>query len=115
MNVLTRQLPPKGEFSMPETETVAPAKASTKPRKVVAKKKPTKRMKTDVRPGSKVARILGLVKRPNGASLEELMKATGWQRHSVHGFLSGTIKNKMGLRLNSIDRKNGERAYRLAS
>ena len=45
----------------------------------------------------------------------ELRKATGWQAHSVRGFLSGAVKKKMGLRIDSVSRDDGERAYRVAS
>ena len=67
------------------------------------------------RRGSKTAKVLDLLKRPGGASLKELMKATGWQQHSVRGFLSGTLKKKMGLKLESSRREGEERAYRLRS
>src|SRR5258706_14190017 len=67
------------------------------------------------RDGSKAAKILELLKRPGGATSKELMKATGWQQHSVRGFLSGTIKKKMGLKLESSRREGEERAYRLRS
>ena len=43
------------------------------------------------------------------------MKATGWQAHSVRGFISGTLGTKMGLRVNSERREDGERLYTLAS
>ena len=49
------------------------------------------------RAGSKTNAILELLKRPDGVTAKELMKATGWQPHSVRGFLSGTISKKMGL------------------
>src|SRR5207253_6637830 len=67
------------------------------------------------RRGSKTAKVLDLLKRPGGASLKELMKATGWQPHSVRGFLSGTLKKKMGLQLEASRRDDEERAYRLRS
>ena len=72
-----------------------------------------KRAAAAARRGSKTAKVLDLLKRPGGASLKQLMKATGWQPHSVRGFLSGTLKKKMGLKLESSRREGEERAYRL--
>jgi hypothetical protein len=63
------------------------------------------------RPGSKVATILELLKRPGGTTLKELMKATGWQPHSVRGYLSGTIRKKLDLRIVSTKMEDGERCY----
>jgi hypothetical protein len=63
--------------------------------------------------GSKTAKILALLKRPGGASLPQLQKATGWQAHSVRGFLSGALKKKLGLRVDSTKRDDGERTYRV--
>ena len=63
------------------------------------------------RDGSKAAKILDLLKRPGGATSKELMKATGWQPHSVRGFLSGTIGKKMGLAVTSTKGEDGERNY----
>jgi hypothetical protein len=60
-------------------------------------KMPQGKQKSDsARDGSKAATILERWKRPGGATSKELMKATGWQPHSVRGFLSGTIRKKMG-------------------
>jgi Protein of unknown function (DUF3489) len=67
------------------------------------------------RRGSKTAKILALLKRPGGASLQQLQKATGWQAHSVRGFLSGTLKKKLGLRIDSAKLNDGQRTYRLSS
>lgn len=65
------------------------------------------------RDGSKKAKVLALLARKDGATLAELMKATGWQAHSVRGFLSGSLGKKMGLQINSAKQENGERTYRL--
>jgi len=63
------------------------------------------------RQGSKTAKILDLLKRSGGATLKEIMKATNWQSHSVRGFLSGTLRKKMGLRVDSFKRNDNERTY----
>ena len=73
--------------------------------------KDAKRADSAARDGSKAATILELLKRPGGATSQELMKATGWQRHSVRGFLSGTIRRKMGLEVISAKGEDGERSY----
>jgi uncharacterized protein DUF3489 len=61
--------------------------------------------------GSKTAKVLDLLKRPGGVTAKELMKATGWQPHSVRGFLSGTVGKKMGLTVASTKGEDGERTY----
>ena len=102
----------------PDKEKSAPDRTTTRPR---ALKPPSRtaskiaKKAEKVRAGSKTARILALLGRAAGASLPELTKATGWQAHSIRGFLSGTVKKKMGLRVRSISRENGTRAYRLHS
>ena len=76
--------------------------------------KETRKTSTN-RSGTKTAKILRLLRRPHGASLRELTKATDWQPHSVRGFLSGTVKGKMRLKIASVKRDDGERAYYLSS
>ena len=63
------------------------------------------------RPGTKTAKVLALLKRPQGASLKQLLNATGWQPHSIRGFLSGTVGRKLGLKISSIKTESGERRY----
>jgi hypothetical protein len=60
---------------------------------------------------SKSAVIIELLGRPEGASLEDMTLATGWQAHSVRGFLSGTLKKKMGRSVTS-SLVDGVRRYR---
>ena len=54
------------------------------------------------------------MKRPGGVTLKEIMKASGWQAHSVRGFLSGTVGKKMGLALTSTKDQDGNRVYSVA-
>jgi hypothetical protein len=58
---------------------------------------------------------LDLLNRPEGATVEELQSATGWQQHSVRGFLAGAVKKKLGLTLLSEELDAGPRRYRIAS
>jgi hypothetical protein len=67
--------------------------------------------KTEARSGSKAAKILDLLRRPDGATLKALMKATGWQAHSLRGFIAGTVSKKMGLSVVSTKGEDGERKY----
>jgi hypothetical protein len=61
--------------------------------------------------GSKSATVLQLLKRREGATLKELTEATKWQAHSVRGFLSGTLRKKMGLTIESAKSAAAERKY----
>jgi Protein of unknown function (DUF3489) len=62
---------------------------------------------------SKQQLCLELLGRPEGACVEELQAATGWKAHSVSGFLSGTVKTKLGLTLSSDRSGDGPRHYRI--
>jgi hypothetical protein len=62
---------------------------------------------------SKQQTCLNLLSRPGGASIEELQQATGWQEHSVRGFLAGTVRKKLGLALLSEKLDAGPRRYRI--
>ncbi len=63
---------------------------------------------------SKSVQIITLLKRPNGASIPELVKATTWQAHSVRGFMSGTLKTKRGLLVTSEQTEGKDRRYKIA-
>ena len=91
---------------------VAPRKGKPGKKAKATKKTPQGGKKAGpARDGSKAARILDLLKRPEGATLAALMKATDWQAHSVRGFLSGTIRKKLGLDVVSTKADDGERTY----
>jgi hypothetical protein len=62
------------------------------------------------RASTKTDQILALLNQPSGASLTTIMASTGWQAHSVRGFVSGHLVKKMGLRVESF-RRDGERVY----
>lgn len=102
---------------------VAPAKGKAG-KKATPQKKAAKAPKTakavpkapkakGLREGSKTAQIVELLKRPGGATMQEIMKATEWQPHSVRGFISGTLGKKMGLSVESTKSEDGQRTYSL--
>jgi hypothetical protein len=62
---------------------------------------------------TKHARLLFLLGQPAGASIDDMIKATDWQQHSVRGFLAGTVKKKLGLELTSSKSDGEARRYRI--
>ena len=65
-------------------------------------------------PGGKLGALVGLLKRPQGATLEQMTETTGWQAHSVRGAMSGSLKKKLGLAITSVKMEGG-RVYRIQS
>jgi hypothetical protein len=99
-----RVAPPKAKSGKKTTPAKKAAKTA-KPAKRAGKPKPA-----GAREGSKTERVLELLKQPGGVTL----KAIAWQPHSVRGFLSGTIRKKMGLEVTST-KADGERSYSIKS
>ena len=93
-----------------QSAKAAPPKAESGPRAASVKKPATAQ-----RGGTKTDKILGLLKQSGGVTLQELLKATRWQPHSVRGFLSGTIGKKMGTPVESFKSAEGDRCYRLST
>ena len=67
-----------------------------------------------VRPkaSSKQERVIALLRAPSGTSIAAMAKATGWQQHSVRGFLAGVVRKKLHLNLDSSS-SDGKRTYRI--
>jgi hypothetical protein len=79
-----------------------------------ARRSPAQAHPRGPRTGSKQDRMIGLLRRPEGASVEEMAKATGWQSHSVRGVMSGALKKKLGLAIASEKVEGRGRIYRIA-
>ena len=88
----------------------------TKPKTAARAKSKKKRSGTAVpKTVSKQNQLIGLLRRPNGATIDELSKATGWQAHSVRGAISGILKKRLGLSVASETSEKRGRIYRIAS
>jgi hypothetical protein len=58
--------------------------------------------------------VITLLSRPQGTTVSTIMKATGWQQHSVRGFFAGVVRKKLALTLES-EKSDGERHYRIVT
>ena len=64
---------------------------------------------------TKLAQLEALLRRPEGATLDQIGTSIGWQAHSVRGAMSGTLKKKQGLAITSDKAEDGQRIYRIAA
>ncbi len=78
------------------------------------RKSPRRTAKVASRNGTKQALLIGLLGCAEGASVAEMAAKAGWQPHSVRGFLSGTVKKKLGLKVTSAQVEGRGRVYRMA-
>ena len=85
------------------------------PARPAASKKPLKtktpgKTRRAAPPQSKAAKVIDLLQRSEGVTLPQIMRATGWQAHTVRGFISGHLKKKLHLKIRSFKR-DGRRVY----
>ncbi len=89
----------------PDDATIAPAGATDAPTEEPAADTPTEteaapKART-LREGTEQAAMIAMLRAPGGASLDEIVGATGWQKHTVRGAMAGTLKKKLGLEVTS--------------
>jgi hypothetical protein len=101
-----------------QASPAAPAKSRRNKGANQAKRRRTARTagKNAVNPagdGSKKSDVIDLMRRAQGATLAEIMELTGWQAHTVRGFVSGTLIKKLSLNVESFRSDEKERTYRV--
>lgn len=89
---MTRKTTTKASKAVPQAETGQPAAPEART--------------------SKIDQVVALLRRPEGATIEAMIAATGWQAHTVRGAMSGALKKKAGLTITS-DKVDGVRTYRI--
>lgn len=92
-------VPRKAPVSAQAIDEVIEAATATKPR---------------TRDNSKQAQVIAMLKRPEGATIEQICEATQWQAHTVRGTFAGAFKKKLGLEITSTKEVGGQRIYRVA-
>ncbi len=103
--------PPRGQKAAKGGKAKAAPKKEAKSKKA---SKPTRAKEaTTPRAASKGAKILEMIGRAKGATLAEIVKATGWQAHSVRGFIS-TAAKKHSINIESSKNEAGDRVYKIA-
>jgi hypothetical protein len=102
-----------------ETRSVASSATPVLPSKPAAhtagdsKSKTADAGSTQSRAGSKQAKVMTMLQSPSGATIASIMKATGWQQHSVRGFLAGVVRKRLKLKLGS-KKIDGTQVYQIA-
>ena len=91
-----------------------PKRSGAKKKAAAISEKAPKAPSDRAKPNSKQDKIVALLQRPEGATLDVLVKATQWQKHSVRGFLAGTVRKKLKLPLLS-EKIDGVRYYRIGT
>src|SRR4051794_22706688 len=107
----------KGDGDVPLTlkATAAAFRAMGVGQKARRTRKPTAADVPRQRADTKQAKVIAMLNRRAGATVEQIIKVTDWQPHTVRGFLAGCLKKRLGLKVTSERAEGGERVYRVSS
>lgn len=101
----------------PEIETAETASEATSAQNGDVAAKPLIQVVVEGKPrsraNSKQSTLIQMLQRPAGATIAQVCEATGWQKHTVRGTLSGVLKRKLGLSIISSKSDQGERIYHI--
>ena len=95
-------------------QPTAALSAAPVPTAIAARPTPDKLRSKKADTGSKQSRVIAMLQSPTGTTIAAMMKATGWQQHSVRGFLAGVVRKRLKLKLGS-EKVDGQRVYQIAS
>ncbi len=105
--------PSKTRKESPRART-AKGTPTRKPAKKARRGAASEKVNGSTRRGTKQATLIEMLRRPNGATIEQMTAKTGWQAHSVRGAISGALKKKLGLAVTSETVEGRGRVYRIA-
>ena len=91
------------------------SKAKSKQKAVQAPKPKSAKAAKEKKADTKLQIVIDLLKRPEGATVADIMKATGWQKHTVRGCMSGALKKKHGYKIVSEKPADGNRVYKIVT
>jgi hypothetical protein len=98
-----------------DTDVAAETPAVAPKRREARKRRGNKDRSNTGWENSKASQVIGLLRRAKGATLAELMETTGWQAHSIRGFISAGLGKRLGFTVQSSRREDGARVYKISS
>src|SRR5262245_604165 len=111
---MKRKSSKRSKETSPAKQSKARSKKSAKAKSGDKKSQRAAKPATKERTDTKKAIVLEMLRRKDGATMAEIATTTGWQNHTIRGFISGTVSKKMRLAIESVKIEAGERSYRIA-